>query len=158
LTLRDDDLECVGPIARYRLLIKQALPAQCIFKTLGRLVDQDGVVIGALDGRLRGAPWPGALAVHVDKCRRVAKVDDNCGTGAHVSCQLPREAPIVPYLVHIRHLVPTKRRCRRHSVVRQPLRSDRVGWKRLKHQARWSRFVRCRTALMRHPSSALAMR
>jgi hypothetical protein len=143
---------------RYRLPIKHALPAQCIFESLGRLIDQDGVVIGALDGGLRGDPWPGALAVHVDKRRRVAKVDDNSGTGAYVSCQLPREFPIVLYLVHIRHMVLAKRRCRRHSVVRQSFRSDRVGWKRLKHQARWSRSVRCRTALMRHPSSALAKR
>src|SRR4051794_14416912 len=122
------------------------------------MADQERVVIGALDGGLRGDPWAGALAVHVDERRRVAKVDDNSGTGAYVSYQLPREPPIVFYLVHISHVVLTKRRCRRHAVVRQPFRSDRVSWKRLKHQPRWSRPARCRTALMRHPSSALTKR
>jgi hypothetical protein len=82
-------------------------------------------VIGAFGSGLCGDPWPGALAVHVDKRRLVAKVDDNSGTGAYVSCQLPRrESPIVLYLVNICDLVLTKRRRPRHSVVRQP--SDRT--------------------------------
>jgi hypothetical protein len=93
---------------RYRLPIKHALPAQCIFESSGRLIDQDGVVIGALDGRLRGDPWSGALGVHVDKRRRVAKVDDNSGAGANPSYQLPRKPPIVLYLIHICYSVLSK--------------------------------------------------
>jgi len=41
--------------------------------------------------------------VHVDKRCRVAKVDDNGGAGANVRYQLPREPPIVLYLVHACH-------------------------------------------------------
>jgi hypothetical protein len=60
-------------------------------------------LIGTLDGGLRGDPEPGAIAVHVNKRCRVAKVDDNGGASANVSDQLPREPPVVPYLVHICH-------------------------------------------------------
>jgi hypothetical protein len=38
------------------LLIEHAFPAQRIFESLGGLVDQAGVVIGGLDGGLRGDP------------------------------------------------------------------------------------------------------
>ena len=82
------------------MLIKHAFPAQGVFESLGGLVDQAGVAIGALDGGLRGDPEPGATAVHVNKRYRIAKVDDNGGASANVSYQLPREPPIVPYLVH----------------------------------------------------------
>jgi hypothetical protein len=90
------------------LLIEHAFAAQCVFDCHGGLVDQAGVVIGALDGGLRGDPSPSAITVHVNKRRRVAKVDDNGGAGANMSYQLPREAPIVLYLVHTCHLVLSK--------------------------------------------------
>jgi hypothetical protein len=43
-----------------------------------------GVVVGVLDGDLRGDPKSGANAVHVNECRRVAKVDDNSGASANL--------------------------------------------------------------------------
>ena len=46
--------------------------------------------------------------MHVNKRCRVAKVADNGGVGANMSYQLPREAPIVLYLVHTCHLVLSK--------------------------------------------------
>lgn len=67
------------------------------------MVDQEWVTTGALDGGLRGDPWPGAVAVPVNKRCRVAKVDDNDEAGANVSYQLPRELPIVLYLVYACH-------------------------------------------------------
>ena len=60
-------------------------------------------MIGALDSGLRGDPYPGAVAMHVDKRCRVVEVDDNGGAGANVRYQLPREPPIVLYLVHACH-------------------------------------------------------
>ena len=57
--------------------------------------------VGTLDRSIRGDPWPGPLAVHVDKCCDVTKVDDNGGPVANLSCQLPRERPIVSYLIHV---------------------------------------------------------
>ena len=60
-------------------------------------------MIGALDGGLCDDPYPGAVAVHVNKRRRVAKVDDNGGASTNVRYQLPREPPIVLYLVHACH-------------------------------------------------------
>jgi len=47
---------CMGVIKGGRLLIKHAFPAQGVFESLGGLVDQAGVAIGALDGGLRGDP------------------------------------------------------------------------------------------------------
>jgi hypothetical protein len=91
------------------LLIKHAFSAQRVFESCGGQVDQAGIVIGTLDGGLRSDPEPGAVAVHVNKRCRVVKVDDNCGAGANVSDQLPREAPIVGYLVHTCHSVLLKR-------------------------------------------------
>jgi hypothetical protein len=85
------------------LLIKHAFTAECVFESPGGLVDQTGVAIGALDGGLRGDPKPGAVAVHVDKRCRVAKVDDNGGPSANMSDQLPREPQIILYLVHACH-------------------------------------------------------
>jgi hypothetical protein len=92
------------------LLIKHSFPAQRVFESLGRLVDQAGVVIGVLDGGLRGDPEPGANAVHVNERRRVAKVDDNGGASANVSYQLRREPPIILYLIHTLSLSPVKAR------------------------------------------------
>ena len=43
--------------------------------------------------------------MHINKRCRVAKVDDNSEAGANMSDQLPREAPIVLYLVHTCHLL-----------------------------------------------------
>jgi hypothetical protein len=54
--------------------IQHAFPTQCVFESPGGMVDQEGVVIGALDGGFRGDPYPGVVAVHVDKRCRVAKV------------------------------------------------------------------------------------
>ena len=51
------------------------------------------------------AVTPGANTVHVNERRRVAKVDDNGGAGANVRYQLPREPPIVLYLVHDCHKI-----------------------------------------------------
>ena len=42
-------------------------------------------MIGALDSGLRGDPWPGAVAVHVNKRCGVAKVDDNGRAGTNVN-------------------------------------------------------------------------
>jgi hypothetical protein len=42
-------------------------------------------VIGALDGGLRGDLQPGAVAEHVNKRCRVAKVDDNGRAGTNVN-------------------------------------------------------------------------
>jgi hypothetical protein len=91
-----------------QLLIKHAFAAQRVFESLGGLVDQAGVAIGALDGGLRGEPKLGAVAVHVNERCRVAKIDDNGGASANVSSQLPCESPIVPYLVHASHSVPVR--------------------------------------------------
>jgi hypothetical protein len=97
-------LGCMGVIRkRGQLLIKHAFPAQCVFESPGGLVDQTGVAIGALDGGLRGDPEVGAVAMHVNKRSRVVEVDDNGRASANVSYQLPREPPIVPYLVHACH-------------------------------------------------------
>lgn len=85
------------------MLIKHAFPAQHVFERRGGLVDKTGVVIGVLDGGLRGDPEPGANAVHVNERRRVAKVDDNGGASANVSYQLPREPVIILYSIHTCH-------------------------------------------------------
>jgi hypothetical protein len=46
--------------------------------------------------------------VHVNKCCRVVKVDDNGGASANVSYQLALEPPIVLYLVHASHKTGTR--------------------------------------------------
>jgi len=104
-------------------------------------------VIGRLDGDLRGDPEPGSNAVHVNKRRRVAKVDDNCGAGANLSYQLPRKPPIVLYLVHtcqsvmfanlscskLERALPASRR----GAPAFQIRAESDGM-REKHQPRWS--------------------
>jgi hypothetical protein len=87
------------------MLINHAFPAQDVFERRGGLVDKTGLVIGVLDGDLRGDPGPGANAVHVNERRGVTKVDDNGGASANVSYQLPREPAIVLYSVHVCHFV-----------------------------------------------------
>jgi hypothetical protein len=89
----------------YQLLIKHAFPAQHAFERRGGLVDKARVVIGVLDGYLRGDPGPGANAVHVNERRGVAKVDNNRGASANLSYQRPREPAIVLYSVHVCHFV-----------------------------------------------------
>jgi hypothetical protein len=94
-------------------------------------------VIGALDGGLRGDPWPGAVALHVNKRCRVAKVDDKGGAGTNVSYQLPREPPIVPFLVHTCHSVLLKLELALSASLRgapaSQIRTESDGM-RLKHQ------------------------
>jgi hypothetical protein len=135
-------LGCLDVIRKgYWLLIKHAFPAQCVFESLGGSVDWEGVVIGVLDGGLRGDPYPGAVAVHVNKRCRVAKVDDNGGAGANVSYQLPREPPIVLYLVHTCHLVlPKPERALSASLRGAPafqIRTESTGM-HLERQPLWS--------------------
>jgi hypothetical protein len=79
--------------------------------------------------------------VHVNKRCRVAKVDDNGGAGANVSYQLPREPPIVLYLVHTCHLVlPKPERALSASLRGAPafqIRTESTGM-HLERQPLWS--------------------
>jgi len=120
--------------------IKHTFPAQRVFEGPGGQVDQVGVVIGALDGGLRGNPWPGAPAVHANKRRRVAKVDDNGGAGANLGYQFPPEPPIVLYLVRACHSVLSKLERALSASPRGARLSDQDGSDemRLKPQPLWS--------------------
>jgi hypothetical protein len=115
-------------------------------------------VIGALDGGLRGEPRLGTAAVHVDKRCRVAEVDDNGGARANVSCQRPREPPIVPYLVHACHSVLSKLE-RGLSMSLRGTPAFRSGQSQMKCVPSISGHgcsTRCRTALTRRERSASA--
>ena len=91
------------------------------------------------DGCHRGDPGPGANTVHVNECRRVAKVDDDSGAGANLSYQSPRKPPIVLYLVHICRLSLKAGTGCRHRSLAPPASQIRTesGERRLKDEVCW---------------------